>query len=59
MIAAVARLLCRELTLGNEYLRLENWVLRSKVRGWIRFSGGFDVALKHAGVEAYRPSIHL
>ena len=33
VIATVARLLCRELTLENEYLRLENRVLESKVRG--------------------------
>jgi hypothetical protein len=38
VIATVARLLCRELTLENEYLRLENRVLRSKVPGRIRFT---------------------
>ncbi|MBL7224283.1 MAG: hypothetical protein ISS72_10555 [Candidatus Brocadiae bacterium] len=38
LIATIARLLCRELTLGNEYLRLENKVLKSKIKGWIRFS---------------------
>ncbi len=37
LIATVARLLCRELTLQNEYLRQENKVLRSKVKGRIRF----------------------
>ena len=37
VIATVARLLCRELTLENEYLRLENQVLKSKVRGRICF----------------------
>ena len=37
-IAAVARLLCRELTLENEYLRLENRILKEKVSGRIRFS---------------------
>ncbi|MFC2171833.1 hypothetical protein ACFLU6_04295 [Acidobacteriota bacterium] len=37
VIATVARLLCRELTLGNEYLRSENQVLKSKVRGRICF----------------------
>ena len=30
MIAVVARLLCRELTLENEYLRLENRILKQK-----------------------------
>jgi len=34
----VARLLCRELTLQNEWLRLENWILRKKVSGRIRFT---------------------
>jgi transposase InsO family protein len=38
VIATVARLLCRELTLENEYLRVENRVLKSKVRGRIRFT---------------------
>lgn len=36
VIATVARLLCRELTLQNEYLRTENKVLKAKVRGRIR-----------------------
>ena len=38
VIATVARLLCRELTLENEYLRLENRILKEKVPGRIRFS---------------------
>jgi putative transposase len=38
VIAAVARLLCRELTLQNEYLRLENRILKKKVSGRIRFT---------------------
>ena len=36
VVATVARLLCRELTLQNEYLRVENKVLRSKLPGRIR-----------------------
>ena len=40
LVATVARLLCRELTLQNEYLRKENKVLRSKVKGRIRFNDG-------------------
>ena len=32
-IATVARLLCRELTLQNEYLRLENRILKEEVTG--------------------------
>jgi hypothetical protein len=31
-------LLCRELTLQNEYLRAENKVLKSKIKGRIRFT---------------------
>jgi putative transposase len=38
VIATVARLLCRELTLQNEYLRLENRILKKKVSGRIRFT---------------------
>jgi len=38
VIAVVARLLCRELTLQNEYLRLENRTLKEKVPGRIRFT---------------------
>jgi len=38
LIATVARLLCRELTLQNEYLRLENRILKSKIRGRLRFT---------------------
>jgi hypothetical protein len=38
VIATVARLLCRELTLENEYLRLENRILKEKVSGRLRFS---------------------
>ncbi len=38
VIATVARLLCRELTLQNEYLRLENRILKEKISGHIRFT---------------------
>lgn len=38
IIATVARLLCRELTLQNEYLRAENRILKSRIRGRIRFT---------------------
>ena len=38
VIATVARLLCRELTLQNEYLRLENRILKEKVPGRIHFT---------------------
>ena len=38
VIATVARLLCRELTLQNEYLLLQNRTLKSKVPGRLRFT---------------------
>jgi hypothetical protein len=37
-IAMISRLLCRELTLQNEYLRLENKILKSKIKERIRFT---------------------
>jgi hypothetical protein len=37
VIATAARLLCRELTLQDEYLHLENKVLSSQIKGRIRF----------------------
>lgn len=38
IIATVARLLCRELTLQNEFLRPENRILKEKVSGRIWFT---------------------
>jgi transposase len=38
VIATVARLLCGELTLQNEYLRVENRILKEKVSERIRFT---------------------
>ena len=38
LIATVARLLCRELTLQNEYLRRENKILKSKINKRINFT---------------------
>lgn len=35
VIAAVARILCRELALQNEYLRLEDRILKSKIQGCV------------------------
>jgi len=54
VIATVARLLCRELTLENEYLRLENRVLRSKVQGRIRFTDDERWALMKAALAMGR-----
>ena len=38
LIATIARVLCREVTLENEYLRVQCDVVRSKVPGRIRFT---------------------
>lgn len=38
IIATITRLLCRELTLQNEYLRQENKILKSKVKKRISFT---------------------
>ena len=38
LIATIARVLCREVTLENEYLRVQYEVVRSKVPGRIRFA---------------------
>ncbi len=38
VIATVARLLCRELTLQSEYVRLENRILKEKISGRIHFT---------------------
>jgi len=51
LIATVARLLCRELTLENEYLRQENKVLRSKLSGRIRFNDEDRRSLVDAALE--------
>jgi len=38
IIATITRLLCRELTLQNEYLRLENKIFKSKIKKRIVFT---------------------
>ena len=38
LIATITRLLCRELTLQNEYLRNENKILKSKIKKRIVFT---------------------
>lgn len=38
IIATITRLLCRELTLQNEYLRQENKILKSKIKKRIVFT---------------------
>jgi len=54
VIATVARLLCRELTLENEYLRLENRILKSEVEGRIRFTDDERWALMKAALAMGR-----
>jgi putative transposase len=38
IIATITRLLCRELTLQNEYLKAENKILRSRIKSRISFT---------------------
>jgi urease accessory protein UreF len=54
VIATVARLLCRELTLQNEYLRLENGILKEKVSGRIRFTDDERRSLTEAALAMGR-----
>ena len=57
VIATVARLLCRELTLQNEYLRAENKLLKSKIKGRIRFTDDERRTLVDAAVAMGRKLI--
>ena len=54
LVATVARLLCRELTLQNEYLRQENRILKAKVKGRIRFDDEERRSLVDAAVAMGR-----
>ncbi|HUT73420.1 MAG TPA: hypothetical protein VM221_01130 [Armatimonadota bacterium] len=56
MIATVARLLCRELTLENEYLRLENRILKEKAQanGRLRFTDEEPRSLMEAALAMGR-----
>ena len=54
VIATVARLLCRELTLENEYLRLENRILKSKIEGRTRFTNDERWSLMKAALAMGR-----
>jgi len=38
IVATISRLLCQELTVQNEYLSLENNILKSKIKGRIQFT---------------------
>ena len=54
VIATVARMLCRELTLQNEYLRLENRILKEKVSGRMHFTDEERRSLVHAALALGR-----
>jgi putative transposase len=54
VIATITRILCRELTLPNEYLRLENKILKSKIQGRVRFTDDERRSLAHAALAVER-----
>ncbi len=58
VIATVARLLCRELVLQNEYLRTENKILTSRIKGRIRFSDDERRSLVDAALAMGRKVMH-
>ena len=54
VIAPVARLLCQELTLQNEYLIAENKILKSKIKKRITFTDDERRALVEAAMAMGR-----
>jgi len=54
VIAMIVRILCRELTLQNEYLRLENKILKSKIAGRICFTDDERRSLVNAALAMGR-----
>ncbi len=54
VIATIVRILCRELTLQNEYLRLENKILKSKIAGRICFTDDERRSLVNAALAMGR-----
>lgn len=54
IIALITRLLCRELTLENEYLRLENKILKSKIHKRLTFTDDERRTLVEAAVALGR-----
>ena len=54
IIATITRLLCRELTLQNEYLRHENKILKSKIKKRIVFTDDERRALVEAALAMGR-----
>ena len=57
IIATITRLLCRELTLQNEYLRQENKILKSKIKKRIVFTDDERRALVDAALAMGRDLI--
>lgn len=58
VVATVAQLLSRELVLQNEYLRTENKMPKSKIRGRIRFTDDERRSLAKAAVATGRRLMH-
>jgi len=54
VIATIVRILCRELTLRNEHLRLENKILKSKIAGRICFTDDERRSLVNAALAMGR-----
>ncbi|MHC4754286.1 MAG: hypothetical protein ACYTBP_04005 [Planctomycetota bacterium] len=54
LIATITRLLCRELTLQNEYLRQENKILKSKIKKRIVFTDDERRTLVEAAIAMGR-----
>jgi hypothetical protein len=54
IIATITRLLCRELTLQNEYLLRENKILKSKITKRINFTDDERRALVESAMEMAR-----
>ncbi|HBG28548.1 MAG: hypothetical protein A2Y10_19895 [Planctomycetes bacterium GWF2_41_51] len=51
IIAIITRLLCRELTLQNEYLRTENKILKSKIKKRLSFTDDERKILVEAAIS--------
>jgi hypothetical protein len=51
IIAAITRLLCRELILQNEYLRAENKILKSKIGRGVDFTDEDRRTLVNAALQ--------
>jgi hypothetical protein len=54
VITTVARILCKELALQNEYLHTENKILKAKIAGRIRFTDDERRSLVHGALAMGR-----